>query len=191
MLADRALAAAPQSAYAHYVKAIVLRAQRRCAEAIPEYETVLALDHNAANALADIGRCKIYVGPIEEAIPLLQQAIRLSPRDPYIGYWYFRIGEAHLLQSQIEDAILWLEKGKQAFPEWTGVRAYLASACALKGESEHAAAELAEARKLGGEGSWQSIARLRANTRYETPAMRALAEATFYEGLRKAGMPEE
>jgi hypothetical protein len=51
------------------------------------------------NAIADIGRCKIYIGPIEEAIPLVEQAIRLSPRDPGIGFWYFWIGQVHLLQS--------------------------------------------------------------------------------------------
>jgi hypothetical protein len=68
---------------------------------------------------------------------------------------------------------------------------YLASAYALKGDRERAAAELGEARKLEGEGSWQSVARLRAGTRYETPDIRALAEATYWAGLRKAGMPEE
>jgi hypothetical protein len=30
-----------------------------------------------------------------------------------------------------------------------------------------------------------------ASTRYESPIIRALAEATFYDGLRKAGMPDE
>ncbi|MBV9202327.1 MAG: tetratricopeptide repeat protein, partial [Alphaproteobacteria bacterium] len=191
-LANRALAAAPRSAWAHVVKGQVLRGQRRCAEAISEYETALSLDHNWAGALADIGRCKIRIGPIEEAIPLLEQAIRLSPRDPIPGIWYFRIGEAHLLQSHIDDAILWFEKGERALTTWHALRGLLASAYALKGDNERAAAELAEARKLNGEGySWQSIARIRAGTRYETPAVRALAEATFFEGLRRAGVPEE
>jgi hypothetical protein len=71
------------------------------------------------------------------------------------------------------------------------VHADLAAAYALKGDPERATAELAEARKLRGEGSWQSIHHLKATTRYETPAIRALAEATLYKGLRKAGMPEE
>jgi TolB-like protein/class 3 adenylate cyclase len=190
-LARRALAAAPRNPFAHYVKGFVLRMQRRCAEAIPEYETALALNRNSLGSLAGIGRCKIFRGPIEEAIPLLEQAIRLSPRDPYLGNWQIRIGEAHLLQSHIDDAILWLEKAKPALPVWLGVRGYLASAYALKGNNERAAAELAEARKLGGEGFWKSIAQRRANARYETSAIRALAEATYYEGLRKAGMPEE
>ena len=190
-LANQAVAAAPRSPLAHYAKGQVLRAQRRCAEAIPEYETALALDRNSVHALAAIGRCKIYVGPIEEGIPLQEQAILLSPRDPNIFLWYFRIGEAHLLQSHIDEAILWFEKSRGANAGWPSIHAWLASAYALKGETERAVAKLAEARSLGGEGSWSSIARSRANTRYETPAIRALAEATYYAGLRKAGVPEE
>jgi TolB-like protein/predicted Zn-dependent protease len=190
-LVNLSFVAAPRDLRTHYFKAKVLRAQRRCAEAIAEYETVLALNRNSAASLGEISKCKIYIGPIEEAIPLLEQAIRLSPRDPQIGNWYFRIGEAHLLQSRIDDAILWLEKSQRALPAWPWARAYLASAYGLKGDGERAAVELAAARKLGGEGSWRSIAERRADTPYENPAIRALAEATFYEGLRKAGMPEE
>ena len=190
-LATKAVAAAPASALAHGVKGLLLRAQRRCAEAIPEYETVLALNRNAAGALSAIARCKILAGPIDESIPLLEQAIRLSPRDPAIAFWYFRVGEAHLLQSHIDDAIRWSEKARSANEALPYVHAYLAAAYGLKGETERATAELAEARRSAGEGSWLSIARLSAGTRYETPAIRALAEATFYEGLRKAGMPDE
>jgi adenylate cyclase len=96
-LAAKAVAASPRSPRAHLAKGIVLRAQRRCAEAIPEYETALALDRNSVGASAAIGRCRIYAGPIEEAVPLEEQAIRLSPRDPGIAQWYFRIREAYLL----------------------------------------------------------------------------------------------
>jgi adenylate cyclase len=49
-LAGQALAAAPDSALAHYAKAQVLRAQSRCKEAIPEYETALAFDSSRAPA---------------------------------------------------------------------------------------------------------------------------------------------
>jgi len=152
---------------------------------------VLALSPNSASALAAIGRCKIFVGPIEEAIPAEEQAIRLSPRDPSIAIWYFRIGEAYLLQSRIQDAILWFERARSANGALPGVHGFLSAAYGLKGENERATAELAEARKLGGKGFWPSIARLRAVTRYEAPAIRAYCEATFYAGLRKAGVPEE
>jgi tetratricopeptide (TPR) repeat protein len=49
-LAGQALAAAPRSGDAHYAKGQVLRAQRRFAEAIPEYETVLAFANASARA---------------------------------------------------------------------------------------------------------------------------------------------
>ena len=142
-------------------------------------------------ALAAIGRCKIYIGPIEEAISAQEQAIRLSPRDPGIVFWYNRIGEAYLLQSRTDEAISWLEKARSANAAIPFAHAWLASAYASKGDTERAATELAEARSLGGEGSYSSITRMRASTRYESPIIRALAEATFYAGLRKAGMPEE
>jgi adenylate cyclase len=67
-LATQAATASPRSALAHFAKAQVLRARGRCDEAILEYEAVLALNRNWVGALADIGRCKIFVGPIEEAI---------------------------------------------------------------------------------------------------------------------------
>jgi len=49
-------------------------------------------------------------------IPAQEQAIRLSPRDPQIGLFYSRIGRAHLLQSRIDEAIVWCEKARNATP---------------------------------------------------------------------------
>jgi TolB-like protein/DNA-binding winged helix-turn-helix (wHTH) protein len=98
-LARQSLATSYRSPLAHFAKAHVLRAQRRCAEAIPEYEAALASNRNWVGALGQIGKCKMLIGRIDEAIPAQEQAIRLSPRDPYVALWYFRIGEAHLLQS--------------------------------------------------------------------------------------------
>ena len=128
---------------------------------------------------------------IEEAIPLMEQAIRLSPRDPNIALMYFRIGEVHLLKSHVDEAIPWLEKARSAMPTVPWHHSYLASAYALKGETERAAAELAEARRLRGEGSYSSIARLKTGGQFGVPKIRALFEATYFAGLRKAGVPEE
>jgi Tfp pilus assembly protein PilF len=77
-LVDQALAAAPRYAFAHIVKGHVLRAQKRWEEAVPEYEAALALNHNLAHALLNLGWCKLYVGSTEDVIPLVEQAIRLS-----------------------------------------------------------------------------------------------------------------
>jgi hypothetical protein len=126
-----------------------------------------------------------------EVIPDLEQVIRLSPRDPFIGGWYNRIGTVHLLQSRVEEAILWFENARGANPALSSVRANLASANGLGGETERAAAELTEARRLSGDDRYSSIVRLKAARYWRAPKIRALFEATYFAGLRKAGMPEE
>ena len=190
-LAAQALAASPRSPLAHYAKAQVLRAQRRHEEAIPEYETVIALNRNWVGAIAALAECKLSAGPIADVIPLQEQAVRLSPRDPNIENMYGRIGRAHLLQSRTDEAIVWLEKARSANPLRQVPHAWLASAYALSGETERAAAELAEARRLSGDDRYSSIARLKAIGYFGVPKIRALFEATYFAGLRKAGMPEE
>jgi TolB-like protein/Flp pilus assembly protein TadD len=190
-LAERALTASPRSPPARFAKAQVLRARHRYDEAIPEYETVIALNRNWAHAYSHLGWCKFMTGSIEELIPAQEWAIRLSPRDPQIGLFYSRIACAHLLQSRTDEAIIWCEKARNATPAHPQFRTFLAAAHALKGETERAAAELAEARRLVGDGRYASIARLRAVESWGVAKVRALVEATYYAGLRKAGLPEE
>jgi tetratricopeptide (TPR) repeat protein len=170
----------------------VLRAQNRWDEAIPEYEAALALNHNLVHALLHLGWCKLSIGSIEEVIPLVEQAIRLSPRDPGIGSFYHLIWNVHLLQSRTDEAIVWLEKTRSIMPAAPFPRSRLAAAYALRGETERAVAELAEARRLNGGDLFSSIAHLKTYPGgWGTPKTRALFEATYFGGLRKAGMPEE
>jgi hypothetical protein len=72
-------------------------------------------------------------------------------------------------------------------------RGRLAAAYALRGETERAAAELAEARGLDGGNVFSSIARMKAHPGawWGVPKTRALFEATYFAGLRKAGMLEK
>jgi adenylate cyclase len=190
-LVGEALAVSPRYPFAHYVKGQVLRAQNRFEAAIPEYETALMLDRNSVIALAALGHCKFFTGALEEVIPAQQQAIRLSPRDPTVPNWYWRIGRVHLLQSQIDEALLWIEKARSANPRLAGPHGWLAAAYALKGEADRAAVELAEARRLSRDNRFASIARFKSIQSYGSPRTQALAEDTFFAGLRMAGVPEE
>jgi TolB-like protein len=192
-LISQALAAQPRHAKAHLFKGRVLRAQNRWDEAVLEFETALKLDRNQVWGLHYLAQCRMLTGSIEEAIVLEQRAIRLSPREPRIGWWYMVIGTAHLLQSRTDDAILWLEKARSDLPAAVDVRSRLAAAYALRGETARAAIELGEVRKLSGEDLFSSIACLRAGGVYSgwgVPKTRALFEATYFAGLRLAGMPE-
>ena len=187
-LVEQALAASPRNVTAHFARGEFLRAQRRYDEAIPEYDTVLAFDRNSVSALVALGHCKLMTGSIDEVIPLMEQAIRLSPRDPLIAVMYYRIGEVHLLQSRIDKAIASLERARRANMELPYVHAFLASAYALKGETERGAAELGQARRLN--DRYSSIAQLTSGF-FWVPKTRVLFEATYLAGLRKAGMSEE
>lgn len=191
-LIEPVLAASPNSALAHYVKGQILRAQSRPEDAIFEYETTIILDRNHAHAYGYLGGCKLVTGSVDDVIPHEEQAIRLSPRTPDIGGWYFSIGATHLLLSRLEEAILWLEKARNASGWFHHVHASLAAAYALKGKNEQAFAALAEARKRS--DRYASISHLKAapgRQWLEAPKLRALAEPTYFAGLRVAGMPME
>jgi tetratricopeptide (TPR) repeat protein len=188
-LIGQALAASPRNAFAHHVKGQLLRGQLRWAEAIPEYETALALNRNSMTAMAGLGWCKLYSGLLDEAIPFAEKAIRLSPRDLNHDA-DLMIGTVHLLKSCIEEAIVWLEKGRNRAPGLPLIRGRLAAAYALKGEAEHAAAELAEARRLAGGDLFKSIASVKAGGAWAPPKTLILFEPWF-AGLRLAGMPEQ
>jgi tetratricopeptide (TPR) repeat protein len=191
-LVDEVLASKPGSPLAHLARAEVLRTRYRFQEAMAEYEMVIASNRNWVSAYAKLGRCKLMTGFIDETIPLVEQAIKLSPRDPAISNWYFRVGQAHLLQSRVGEAILWLERARSINPALAYIHGWLASAYSLIGESDDAAAELAEVHKLSNDGRFSSIDRARAAYGVEGASkVRALFEATFVAGLRKAGVREE
>jgi TolB-like protein/class 3 adenylate cyclase/Tfp pilus assembly protein PilF len=189
-LVAQALAASPASPIAHFAKGEVLRAQGRPEEATLEYETAIASNRNFVYAIFALSMCKLLTGSIEEAIPAAERAIRLSPRDPNILGFYLQIGLAHLLLSRTDQAIVWLDKARNAHPVHPQPHAWLASAYALKGDTERAAAELIEARRMSVDDRYTTLTRLRAARYWGVPKIRALFEATYFAGLRKAGMPE-
>jgi tetratricopeptide (TPR) repeat protein len=157
------------------------------ADAIPEYKIYLAANPNAVGTLSHLGLCKIMTGAADEAIPLLEKAIRLGPRDPYFYLFSARIGFAHLFQGRIGEAIDWLEKSRRANPSFFFSRQLLASAYGLKGETDRAATELSEFLRMRPGSS--TIARIRA--RWDTRVFGDRLETNFLAGLRKAGLPEE
>lgn len=189
-LIDEALAAGSRIPWAHYVKASVLRAKGQWAEAIPEFEAALALNRNMTGPLQGLGWCKLFTGARDEVIPLAEKGIRIGPRDPSIGFRYLQIAEVRDLQGRPKDAIGWFEKTRAAMPNYAGGRAHLAADYALTGDAERAAVEFAAARRMNPH-LYSSLAGLRASQPWGVPKVEALFEATYFAGLRKAGMPEQ
>ena len=191
LIGEALATSAAKTSWAHYVKGALLRVKGEWRDAIDEFEAALALNHNNTAALQGVGWCKLSIGSLDEVVPLAEKAIRIGPRDPGIGGLYMMIGDVHTLQAQPQEAIVWFEKARATLSAVPQLRSRLASAYALAGDPERAAAELAEARKLVGDDRYSSIAHLKAMGNWGVPKVRALFEATFFAGLRKAGMPEE
>jgi predicted Zn-dependent protease len=128
---------------------------------------------------------------MEEAIWLHEEATRLSPRDPLIGYWYYRFGVIRLLQSRTDEAIAWFERARGTIPTFPLVYSFLGSAYALNGEPERGSALLAETYRLSGKVWVSTIADMKVTGYWGPPKVRRLFETIYFAGLRQLGVVEE
>jgi adenylate cyclase len=191
-LVSRALAIDPNDYWAHYSKAWVLMAQNRHEEAIVEAERSLALNPSFVDAYDPLCAANNFLGRPDRAIEAADMAIRLSPRDPSIWTEYHVKGWAFFMKEQDDHAIEWLRRTAAAAP---GAEPFtyllLASAYALNGRQADAQDELKRYLSLSRTKS-TTIAQLRKQqlSLADNPTWVAYNKRLF-EGLRKAGMPEE
>ena len=175
---------------AHLAMGLLCRLQNRLTEARIEFETAIALDRNFANAYRHLGITLMHLGDPDAAIPLIDKAIRLNPRDPNVAGHYWALGACHLLLGLADQATDLLRRARAGNPRYWYVHLWLAGALGLKGDLEEARTALAEAIKIMPEIN--SITQLRANI----PAIKnarywALLDRTANVGLRRAGFPDE
>jgi adenylate cyclase len=177
--ANRAIALAPDNMRAYWVKCEYLNTSRRASESLAAANTGLAINPNYAPLLAARGNAESSLGRFEQAKSDVQQAMRLSPRDPLIGMFHVILGDAELGLGHFDAAI---EKYHNAIDTSYPVYfAYsnLAAAYALEGKMDEAKTALAEARGIFPKLTikWMIA---------HTPNL-----PHVFEGLRKAGLPEE
>jgi DNA-binding winged helix-turn-helix (wHTH) protein/TolB-like protein len=89
-----------------------LRARGRDDDAIAAFQRSVELLPGYALAHAELGRSKIDVGLADEAVGDIEEAIRLSPNDPYVGAWYLWAGMAEAHVGHYGSAIKWLLKAR-------------------------------------------------------------------------------
>jgi len=166
--------------------------QSRREEAQAELELAIALDRNDAWAVRTLGQTLMLSGQPEAAIPYFENALRLNPREPFVGNTYGLLGRAHLFLGRTDQAIAFLRRARTGMPRSWWHHGFLAGALGLNGDIDEAQAEIAEMLKLKPEAT--SVARLRAilaTMGWGDPRHQALGEKTIYAGLRRAGFPEE
>ena len=182
----------PNRSLAHAVMGVQRRQQNRHAEAQAELEAAIALDRNDAWAVRHLGLALMNSGEPEAAIPYFEKAIRLNPREPYVGHAYGVLGQAHLFLGHTDQAIAFLRKARTEMPGYWLHHGRLAGALGLKGDIDEARAEIGEMLKLKPEvnsvAGWRAII---ATMGGGDPRNQALLEKTVYAGRRHAGFPEE
>jgi TolB-like protein len=193
-LVEKTLSVDPNFAWAHHWKAIIFGFQGLVDEAIAEDELTISLDPSIAEAFLTLGDWYVRLGQFEKAVELFDKALRLSPRDPSVSYWYKDKAYVCFALKRYDEAIEWARKTLVTDPSNPSANGTLAAALALTGRvaearevllrfaSLHPAAPLT----IGG------IKTMKAQTTRQHPEPRYLEVwDRKIEGLRKAGLPEE
>jgi adenylate cyclase len=176
--ADRAIALTPHNPWNYSTKSVYLTNTGRAKEGLRVADAAIAINPNYASEYAYRSIAETVLGQFEQAKSDIQQAMRLSPRDPRMGPWhdYMAWAEAGLghYDAAIEEANEAIDAGYKVFYPYLD----LAAAHAIKGEIDEAKTALAEARRLNPK---LSIKWLMGHA-YGQPTI---------DALRKAGLPEE
>ncbi|WP_456684777.1 tetratricopeptide repeat protein [Bradyrhizobium sp. P5_C11_2] len=176
---------APEHAMAHFVKAEILKAQKKHDLAVPEFETAIKNDRNLAVAYEELGHTKILLGRSNEALPLIEKALRLSPHDPALNFWLFHMCHAYTHLGRDSEAIEWCRKSVAAGPLWL---AYidLSAAYAWTGQTAEAQDAVAELLKLMPRYTVQKWA----TAGFSDNPQFLIEYSRIVEGLRKTGLIE-
>jgi adenylate cyclase len=180
----------PRLAQTYLALGFIHRAEGEHQAALTAFDQALALNPNFAFAYTQKANELINVGRPGEAPKLVQKAIALSPRDPFLGAFYWTVGRAYFFTREYEKAIGWLERSVNVQPNLTYNKLFLISAYALVGRQ-------AEAQKAFANFSLRypdyTVERIQANDR-DVPNDNEVVLAALRErdqALRKAGMPEK
>ena len=180
----RAVQLDPTDSAAWEWRAQALASLGRWNAALEASATEIKLDPYEGSAYLGRANIMILTGRPAEALALVDRALALRPDDPWAAE---TACEAHLFAGQPEQAIAACERASGRENFWV-IHLVLAAAYANHGEMAKAAAAKAEAlRTVPG----LTIAQLRAKRNSDNPEYLKLAEEYWYEGLRKAGVPEK
>jgi tetratricopeptide (TPR) repeat protein len=184
---SKALALEPDSASAHFWQANLLVALRAPERALRECMLAISLNRNVAWAHALAGFMKIFLGRAEETEADVANAIRLSPRDPGLGYWHLYAGAADLCLGKFDHAIDRLQRSIEIVPNIGPPWFSLAAALALLGRVAEASEACATGLRLMPSFS---IGKVRSESMSDDAVYLAQREKLL-EGLRRAGVPEK
>jgi adenylate cyclase len=179
-LAHRAAELDDNDPWAHLALGYLAVTARQTDDAVREFQRALDLNPNLAVAYNYLGRAVAFDGRHEEAIGYIQQALRMSPHDPLIAFFYSGMCMAHYFARRYDEAIEWGRKSIQQRPGFIPGHRILCASLAQAGRTEELRVAMTRLRELQPD---ITIAWLEEHVPY-TP--RAIAH--FLDGMRTAGV---
>ncbi|MEM0946260.1 MAG: adenylate/guanylate cyclase domain-containing protein [Pseudomonadota bacterium] len=172
----------PKDAYAHYVAALVALFKKDYAEWSARVDQALAISPNYAPAMNLRGLLCIYQGAPDQAIPIIERAMRLDPAFQQQAVHF--LGTAHFVAGNYAKAASVFKDRIVVNPNTDLSRGFLASALGHMGR-------VAEAKAV-----WRKLKEI--NPAYipeehigRLPFQDATGPNRFMDGLRKAGLIDE
>ncbi len=177
--ADRAITLDPNNILAYSAKSYYMLVTSRPNDAFRAADAGLSIDPNSAVLHATRSIVETYLRRFEQAKSDVEQAMRLSPHDPALSQWHSYMAEAELglghFDAAIDESNKAIDGGYRVFYTYLN----LAAAHAFKGDMVQAKTALSEARRLNPELSIKWLVE-------HKPVLQPA-----FDGLRKAGLPEE
>jgi adenylate cyclase len=188
---ENALAIDPELALAHHSNGLIRRARGDHQAALDAFTRAVTSDPNFARAQAQKGNELVLLGRPMDALPFVDQAIKLSPYDPALGIFYWVKGRAHFFAEQYNEAIPCLEKSIELHPTLWYSRAYLVSAYARE-DKDKATALLKqfESQPQFGKLTLKDVQEYEESNPNDNDVV-VSGRAAFHEGLKTAGMREQ
>ena len=160
---------------------MVLTFKRRHDEAIAEFERAQALNANFNDWRFAITLA--YAGEAARAIEVADRLVRLDPFYPPLAAGF--LGLANYMLKQYESAVVALVDAAGRSPKHRGIRQWLAATYAQLGELDRAREEAAAVLQIEPDYTIRGMAK------HFSPYRRSADAEHLFEGLRRAGLPEE
>jgi adenylate cyclase len=195
-LVSKALALDPDWTWVHEMKGAILRQQGRTEEAVAEAERALTLDPSNVYAAGDLGFEYQFLGQFDKSIEYFDRAIRMSPSDAGLVYWYGGKAWGNFGLKRYDQAIEAARRAIAINPNDPNSHLDLVASLALTEHDAESHEALQRYFALPSGALFKTIAAWKAHQmslvskQGGDPRFVEMNERS-YDALRKAGMPEQ
>jgi DNA-binding SARP family transcriptional activator/TolB-like protein/Tfp pilus assembly protein PilF len=192
-MVNKVLQREPTSYRAEYWKGLLHKARGELGGGHAEFQSALQalnrtleLNPSATYVHAQVGAVLVKLGRPSEGLDEIQDAIRLNPKDPSIGFFYVFAGEAELELRRDLEAIEWLTRAIARMPRNPTAYKLLSASYALTGDRVNMEKSLAQFREFSANTAYQRLI----NSHTTDAVYRAAtSRSRISEGLRLALTP--